>query len=161
PPAYGGKVKSYDAAETLKVPGVLKVIPIEGTAIPSAFLPLGGIAVVAVNTFAAIKGRSKLKIEWDGGSNAAYDSVAYRETLEAAARAPGKVVRKNGDVDAAMAKAAKKATAEYYMPHIAQAPMEPPSGTVQVREDGVEIWCSTQAPQVARVNVAKHFNMPL
>jgi isoquinoline 1-oxidoreductase beta subunit len=161
PPAYGGKVKSYDAAETLKVPGVLKVIPIEGTAIPSAFLPLGGIAVVAVNTFAAIKGRSKLKIEWDGGSNAAYDSVAYRETLEAAARAPGKVVRKNGDVDAAMAKAAKKATAEYYMPHIAQAPMEPPSGTVQVREDGVEIWCGTQAPQVARVNVAKHFNMPL
>lgn len=161
PPAYGGKVKSYDAAETLKVPGVLKVIPIEGTAIPSAFLPLGGVAVVAENSFAAIKGRSKLKIEWEGGPNGGYDSAAYRKTLEEAARAPGKVVRKNGDVEAALGKAHKKVTAEYYIPHLAQAPMEPPSGTAQVREDGIEIWCSTQAPQVARENVAKHFNMPL
>jgi len=161
PPAYGGKAKSYDAAEALKVPGVLKVIPIEGTAIPSAFLPLGGVAVVAENSFAATKGRSKLKIEWEGGPNAGYDSVAYRKTLEEAARAPGKVVRKNGDVEAALGKAHKKVTAEYYIPHLAQAPMEPPSGTVQVREDGIEIWCSTQAPQVARENVAKHFNMPL
>jgi isoquinoline 1-oxidoreductase beta subunit len=161
PPAYLGKVKSYDAAEALKVPGVLKVVPIDGTSAPPGFLPLGGIAVVAENTFAAIKGRSKLVIQWDAGPNGDYDSAAYRKALEEVARAPGKVVRKNGDVAAAMAKATKKITAEYYIPHLAQAPMEPPSGTAQVREDGIEVWCSTQAPQVARENLAKHFNMPL
>ena len=161
PPVYLGKAKSYDAAEALKVPGVLKVVPIDGTSAPPGFLPLGGVAVVAENTFAAIKGRSKLTIEWDAGPNGDYDSAAYRKTLEEAARAPGKVVRKNGDVEAGMAKAAKKITAEYYIPHLAQAPMEPPSGTVQVREDGIEVWCSTQAPQVARKNLAAHFNMPL
>jgi isoquinoline 1-oxidoreductase beta subunit len=161
PPVYGGKVKSYDAAETLKVPGVLKVVTIEGTPAPSAFLPVGGVAVIAENTFAAIKGRSKLTVEWDDGPNAGYESAAYRKTMEEAARAPGKVVRKNGDVDAAMAKAAKTISAEYYIPHLAQAPMEPPTGTAQVRDDGIEVWCSTQAPQVARENLAKHFNMPL
>jgi isoquinoline 1-oxidoreductase beta subunit len=161
PPCYGGKVKSYDPSETLKVPGVLKVVPIETTPMPSAFLPLGGVAVVAENTFAAIKGRSKLKIEWDDGPNGSYDSADYRRTLETAARAPGKVVRKNGDTEAALARAHKRVTAEYYIPHLAQAPMEPPSGTVQVRADGIEVWCSTQAPQVARENLAKLFTMPL
>ena len=161
PPVYGGKVRKYDAAEALKVPGVLKVVPIEGTAAPSAFLPLGGLGVVAETTYAAMKGREKLSIEWDDGPNASYESVAYRHEMEEAARAPGKVVRKNGDVAAAMSKAAKTVSAEYYIPHLAQAPMEPPSGTAQVREDGIEVWCSTQAPQVARENLAKHFNLPL
>jgi len=161
PPVYLGKVKSYDAAEALKVPGVLKIVPIDGTSAPPGFLPLGGVAVVAENTYAAIKGRSKLTIEWDDGPNASYESAAYRKTMEEASRSPGKVVRKNGDVDSAMSKAAKKISAEYYIPHLAQAPMEPPSGTAQVREDGIEVWCSTQAPQVARENLAKHFNMPL
>ena len=161
PPVYGGKMKSFDAAEALKVPGVLKVIPIDTTPVPSAFFPLGGVAVVAENTFAAIKGRSKLTIEWDDGPNGDYDSATYRASLEKVARVPGKVARKNGDVDAAMTKAQKKVTAEYYIPHLAQAPMEPPSGTVQVRQDGAEIWCSTQAPQVARENVAKLLGLPL
>lgn len=161
PPAYLGKVKSYDATEALKVPGVLKVVPIDALSAPPGFLPLGGLGVVAENTFAAIKGRSKLVIDWDGGPNGDYDSAVYRKSLEEAARAPGKVVRKNGDADAALAKVARKIAAEYYIPHLAQAPMEPPSGTAQVREDGIEVWCSTQAPQVARENLAKHFNMPL
>ena len=58
PPVFGGKVKSFDAAETMKVPGVLKVVPIDAPPTPPVvFQPLGGIAVVAENTFAAIKGR--------------------------------------------------------------------------------------------------------
>ena len=161
PPVYLGKVKTYDAAEALKVPGVLKVVPIDGVSAPPGFLPLGGVAVVAETTYAAIKGRSKLTIEWDDGPNGTYDSAAYRKMMEEASRAPGKVIRKNGDVEAAMAKAAKRIDADYYIPHLAQAPMEPPSGTAQVRADGIEVWCSTQAPQVARENLAKHFNMPL
>jgi isoquinoline 1-oxidoreductase beta subunit len=73
PPVFGGKVKSFDAAETMKVPGVLKVVQIDAAPSPPVFMPLGGIAVVAENTFAAIKGRSLLKIQWDDGPNASYE----------------------------------------------------------------------------------------
>ena len=66
---------------------------------PIVFQPLGGVAVIAENTFAAIKGRSQLEIQWDDGPNASYDSVQYRKTLEEAAAKPGQVVRNNGDVD--------------------------------------------------------------
>jgi isoquinoline 1-oxidoreductase beta subunit len=161
PPVYGGKVKNYDATEALKVSGVLKVVPIEAPSIPSAFQPLGGIAVVAENTFAAIKGRSLLKIEWEDGPNGSYDSAEFRKTLEASSRAPGKVVRNDGDVDSAMKTAARRIEAEYYVPHLAQAPMEPPSATARVTADACEVWCSVQAPQAAKRDIAKRFNLPL
>jgi len=161
PPVYGGKVKSVDATETLKVPGVLKVVPIDAPAIPSAFQPLGGIAVVAENTFAAIKGRSLLKIQWEDGPNANYDSAQYRSTLEAAAAKPGKVVRNNGDVDAALAKASRRIEATYYIPHLAQAPMEPPTTTARVTSDACEIWGSLQNPEALRNDLAERFNLPL
>ncbi|MBF4212701.1 xanthine dehydrogenase family protein molybdopterin-binding subunit, partial [Pseudomonas donghuensis] len=81
---YGGKVKSFDASAAMKVPGVIKVLQVESRPLPSEFQPLGGVAVVASNTWAAIKGREALKIEWDDGPNASYDSIAYRKELEAA-----------------------------------------------------------------------------
>jgi isoquinoline 1-oxidoreductase beta subunit len=93
PAVYGGKVKSFDGSAAMKVPGVVKVVQIESRPLPSEFQPLGGIAVVASNTWAAIKGREALKIEWDDGPNASYDSIAYRKELEAASLKPGKVVR--------------------------------------------------------------------
>ena len=96
PPVFGGKVASYDDAETMKVPGVVKVFKIDTPEIPSEFQPIGGVAVIAKNTWAAMKGRDALKITWDDGPNAHYDSVAFRGELEKAARAPGKVVRKPG-----------------------------------------------------------------
>src|SRR6266849_5072724 len=65
PPVYGGKVSSYDATEALKVPGVVRVVEIPGTPPPSEFQPLGGIAVIATNTWAAIQGRNALKIQWN------------------------------------------------------------------------------------------------
>lgn len=126
PPVYGGKLKRYDAAAALKVPGVVKVIEIEGRPIPSEFQPLGGVAVVAQNTWAAIKGREALVVEWDAGVNGGYDSAAYRKQLEEAARKPGKVVRDSGDAAALFAKGGDIVEAEYYLPHLAQAPMEPP-----------------------------------
>ena len=102
PAVYGGKVKSVDDSAALKVPGVLKVIQIEGRPLPSEFQPLGGVAVVASNTWAAMKGREALKIEWDDGPNASYDSIAYRKEIEAASLKPGKVVRNTGNIDEAM-----------------------------------------------------------
>ena len=161
PPVFGGKVKSFDAAETMKVPGVLKVVPIDAPPTPPVFMPLGGIAVVAENTFAAIKGRSRLKIQWDDGPNGSYDSVEFRKTMEAAAAKPGKVVRNNGDVDKALAGAARRIDASYYIPHLAHATMEPPSATARVTDAGCEIWASTQNPEAIRGHLAKGFNMPI
>jgi len=100
PPVYCAGVKSFDATEAKKVAGVVDVIELPTVQMPSAFSPLGGIAVVAENTWAAIKGSRALKIEWDNtkaGDNASYDSVAYRQQLEAAVQQPGKVVRSEGD----------------------------------------------------------------
>jgi isoquinoline 1-oxidoreductase beta subunit len=161
PPVYGGKVRRYDAARALQVPGVLKVVQIEETPIPSAFQPLGGIAVIADNTHAAIKGRSLLEIEWDDGPNAGYDSSTYRAVLEAASRRPGKVVRSNGDLDAALAGAARRVEATYYIPHLAQAPMEPPTATARVTRDRCEIWCSVQNPEAIRADLSERFQLPL
>src|SRR5437660_7287332 len=160
PPVYGGKVASYDAQEALKVPGVVKVVEIPGTPPPSEFHPLGGVAVIAQNTWAATQGRKALKINWDDGANAAYDSQAYRAAMEQAARAPGELVRTQGDVDAALKGAARRIEAEYYIPHMAQAPMEPMSATARLADGKCEVWTSVQAPQVSRQRVAEHLKLP-
>src|SRR5215831_7143618 len=127
PPVYRGKVGSYDAAEAMKVPGVVRVVTIEGSAPPAEFNPLGGVAVVATNTWAAIQGRKALTITWDDGPNASYDSAAFKATMEEAARKPGKVVRNEGDFDTAAKGAVRRVEAEYYVPHLAHATMEPPA----------------------------------
>jgi isoquinoline 1-oxidoreductase beta subunit len=160
PPVYGGKVKRFDATKALQVPGVLKVIPIDSPAIPSVFEPLGGVAVVAENTFAAIKGRSLLEVEWESGPNGSYDSVEYRKAMEAAAEKPGKVVRDSGNVTAELTRASRRISASYYIPHLAHAAMEPPSATARVIPEAAEIWTSVQAPEAIRADLTKRFNLP-
>src|SRR2546427_12924422 len=160
PPVYGGKLASYDAAAALKVPGVVRVVGIPGTPPPSEFQPVGGIAVIAHNTWAAMQGRQALKITWQDGPNATYDSTAYRATLERAARARGEVVRTQGDVAAAMSSAARRVEAEYYVPHMAQAPMEPPAATARIVDGRCEVWMATQAPQATRDRVSKRLGLP-
>jgi isoquinoline 1-oxidoreductase beta subunit len=81
PAVYLGKVVSVDSSAAMKVPGVVKVVQIEPSAPPANFNPLGGVAVVAKNTWAALKGREALKIVWDDGPNASYDSKDYRTTM--------------------------------------------------------------------------------
>ncbi|GEP01867.1 xanthine dehydrogenase family protein molybdopterin-binding subunit [Methylobacterium haplocladii] len=159
PAVYGGKVKSFDDSATLKVPGVVKTVKVEGGEIPSEFMPLGGIAVIAKNTWAAMKGREALKIVWDDGPNAGYDTTAFRKELEASARAPGKVVRNQGDVDGAMAKAKTKIQAEYFVPHLAQAPMEPPAAVARVKDGFCEVWACIQGPQAANDRLMKRLNL--
>jgi isoquinoline 1-oxidoreductase beta subunit len=161
PPVYGGKVSRYDAAQALKVPGVVRVVEIESTPPPPDFNPLGGVAVIARHTWAAIKGREALTIEWDHGPNAQYDSVAFKATLEQAARKPGKVVRDEGDVEAAMARAARRLTAEYYIPHLAHATMEPPAAVARIVNRKCEVWGCVQSPQAARDRIAKRLGLPV
>jgi len=160
PPVYGGKVKSFDAAEARKVPGVMRVVQIEASPPPPQFNPLGGVAVVAQNTWAAMQGRKALKIVWDDGPNADYDSAAYKATLEESAHKAGKVVRNDGDFSAAVARAASRIEAEYYIPHLAHATMEPPAATARITKDKCEVWGCFQSPQAARDLVAKRLGMP-
>ncbi|TMH73758.1 MAG: xanthine dehydrogenase family protein molybdopterin-binding subunit [Betaproteobacteria bacterium] len=158
-PVLGGKVVRYDAAEALKIPGVVKVLQIQ-VSVPSAkFHPLNGVAVVAMDTWTAIKARNALKVQWDDGVHGSYDSKAYRAELEQAARKPGKVLREAGDVDGAMSKAAHKVEAEYYLPHLAHASMEPPAATARIVDGRCEVWAAVQAPQVTREDVAKHLGL--
>jgi len=155
PPVYGGKLASVDSAGAEKVPGVERVVEVRPTAPPSGFQPVGGVAVIAKNTWAALEGRRKLKVIWTDGPNAAYDSERYRAELEQTARAPGKVVRSQGDVASALAAAAKRVEAEYYIPHYAHAPMEPPAALAVVEHGRCEAWTCTQNPQGARDEIAK------
>ncbi len=160
-PVYGGTISTFDATESLKVPGVEKVVAIPAAAIPSGFNPLGGIAVIASNTWAAQQGRERLKITWDFGANASHDSDAYRAQLEATAKQSGRVVRNQGSVDSALASAARRVSADYFVPYYAHAPMEVPTATANVAANKCEIWAPTQFPQGARATVAAVLGLPL
>jgi isoquinoline 1-oxidoreductase beta subunit len=158
-PVLGGKVASFDAGAAMKVPGVLKVVEIKDTAIPSAFQPLAGVAVIAKDTWAAMKGREALKIKWNDGAHGSYASEAYRAALTASANAPGKQIRSSGDAAGALQSAAKHIKADYYAPHLTQAPMEPPAATARVRGGKCEVWSGVQSPEAARNDVAKRLGM--
>jgi isoquinoline 1-oxidoreductase subunit beta len=160
PPVYGGRVASFDEAAALAVLGVERVVKLDGTPPPSGFQPLGGVAVIARNTWAAIQGRGKLNITWNDGPNRSYDSAAYKTVLEETARRPGKVVRNQGDASAALASAARVLKADYYVAHIAHAPMEPPAAVASVADGRCEAWACTQNPQGARDEIAKALGLP-
>ncbi len=154
-PVLGGKLKSMDDKDALAVRGVRQTASIQPFKPPHAFQALGGVAVLADNTWAAMQGRKKLKIEWEDGPNAVYDSASYKQALQETARKPGKVVRNVGDVEAEFAKAGGKIVeAEYYVPHLAHATMEPPAAVAQYQDGKVVIWTCTQDPQASQETVA-------
>jgi len=154
PPVLGQKIKSLDDKAALKVAGVHKTITIDTVEPPHAFKPLGGVAVIADNTWAAFSGRKQLKIEWGSSPHSTYNSAEFRKTLEATSRQPGKVVRNVGDVDAAFAKGGKIVEAEYYTPHLAHAAMEPEVAVAEYRDGKVVAWAPTQNPQAVQETIA-------
>jgi isoquinoline 1-oxidoreductase beta subunit len=155
PPQLFGRVGSVDDTKALAVPGVLSTMRLPDAKPPALFQPLGGVAVVARDTWAAIEGRRALEIAWQDGPNAGYDSEAYAKQLQATALRSGKVRRSRGDVGAALATAAKRVTAEYYAPHLNQSPMEPPSATAEWDGDRLECWACVQDPQNTRDTLAE------
>jgi len=160
PPVLGGKVKSYDDKSPLQVRGVRQVIPIDPFTPPHLFQPLGGVAVIADNTWAAFQGRKKLNIVWDNGANASYNSDEYRKQLETTSHQPGKVIRDIGNADAEFAKGGKVIEADYYAPHLAHASMEPPVALADYRDGQVFLWAPTQDPQQVQESVGKTLGIP-
>jgi len=160
PPVLGGKVKSYDEKAPLQVKGVKQTIVIDGFTPPHHFQPLGGIAVIADNTWSAMKGRQKLKATWDNGPHAVYNSEQFKKELQEAARKPGKAARNQGDVDAVFAKGGKILEAEYYCPHLAHASMEPPVALADYRDGKVTVWAPVQNPQAVQETISEKMGIP-
>ena len=155
PPVVGGKVARYDAKRALAIPGVKKIIEMPQAKPPWMFQPWGGIAVIADNTWAALRGRAALDITWDAGSNGTYNSPAMRDEMLASVRAPGTKLRDLGNIDDAFTKAAKTVEAEYLVPHLLHLPMEPLVAIARVANGKAEVWAPTQHPQAARKEVAR------
>lgn len=160
PPVFGGKVKSYDSQAPMQVKGVQQTVPIDPFKPPCAFQPLGGIAVIADNTWAAFQGRKKLNVVWDNGPNESYDSDEYKKELQTTARQPCKVVRAQGDVDAAFAKGQPIYEGEYYVPLLAHASMEPMVALAEFKDGKVTAWAPTQNPQAAQAIIAQELGIP-
>jgi isoquinoline 1-oxidoreductase subunit beta len=123
-PVLGGTIDSFDAKAALKVAGVEKVLQIPAWKGAPAFSALGGIAVVANSTWAALQGRKALKVEWSRGAHGSFESDAYMKELVATVNTPGKAVRNEGDVGAGFKTAASKVSADYTVPHLAHASMD-------------------------------------
>lgn len=155
PPVVGGRARSYDATDALAVPGVHSVHEIPYGGLAQKFAPLGGIAVVADNTWAAIKGRDLLQVEWDAGEHGSYNSESYLQELAQTADRPGTIARDKGDIDAALANATRTFSRTYTQDHLAHIPMEPPAAIAHYKEDGtLELWAPVQSPYAARTDTA-------
>ena len=131
-PVFGAKVKSFDATKAKAVPGVVDVVQV-----PT------GVAVLGKHFWAAKQGRDALVIDWDLGEGAKISTEGLRADYRKLAQTPGAVAKKVGDVEAAL-KAGKVIEAEYEVPFLAHAPMEPENCTVEIGKDGADIYTGTQ-----------------
>ncbi len=138
-PVFGGTLSTYDATETMRIPGVRHVARISS-----------GVAVVADGYWPAKRGRDALRTTWHEGPNATLSSAAIATQLAQSATRPGTVARLGGDPARALAGSLKRADATYQLPLLAHATMEPMNCTAYVRADGVDIWAPTQLQAGAR-----------
>jgi len=137
--AFGGKITSFDATKAKAVPGVKNVVQISN-----------GVAVVADNTWAAIEGRKALQLQVDDGPRGTTTSASIRKTFMDLAAKPGAVAHNEGNVEMAMAGAAKKIEAVYEAPYLAHSPMEPLNCTAHVTANSCDIWTGSQMQTAAQ-----------
>jgi isoquinoline 1-oxidoreductase beta subunit len=155
PPVMGSPLSSVDAAAAKQVRGVQQVVTLELAAPPYGFKALGGAAVIADNTWAALQGRKKLKVEWGTSEHAVYSSDTYRNQLLDTARGPGRVTREMGNVEAQFAATTKLHEASYYTAMLAHAPMEPPAAAADYKDGKVSVYAATQNPRGVQETVAR------
>uniref|UniRef100_UPI0035C8415E xanthine dehydrogenase family protein molybdopterin-binding subunit n=1 Tax=Pseudoalteromonas marina TaxID=267375 RepID=UPI0035C8415E len=159
PPVVGGVVKSFDASAAKAINGVVDVIEMPVPKGAPQFQPKGGIAIVAKNTWAAWQARKALNVVWDDGKNGDYNSESFKKSLLQTVNEPQAHVREKGDTTSVLAKSSNKLVADYYAPHLNQAPMEPPCATAMYNKDSVDIWAATQNPQADMKTVAALLGM--
>ncbi|HWA21119.1 MAG TPA: molybdopterin cofactor-binding domain-containing protein [Caulobacterales bacterium] len=157
-PVHGGKVKSAKLDDVLASPGVKKAFVVKGN---GEFNGLAdGVAIVADSWWRAKKARDKLVVEWDEGVTAGQSSALWAETAARVGPGPGKTFRKDGDADAALAKAAKVIKANYSYPFVSHATIEPQNCTAEYKDGKLEIWAPSQRPQPGREIIAKLMGLP-
>jgi isoquinoline 1-oxidoreductase beta subunit len=143
-PVLGGKLKSVDGSEALSMPGVSHVVEVEPLKVP--YGSVGGVAVVADNSWTAQQGVKKLVLEWDRGPNSVYNTTQYKAGLVASVEKPAHVTAERGDLGQAFSEAGKRVSATYTGGHLCHAPMEPNASVVWVKDGECEVWASTQSP---------------
>ena len=155
PPVLGAKVKSFNSAAAKAIAGVIDVVQLPDLEEPAVFKPLGGVAVIAKNTWAAMKGREALAIQWHESEHQSYNSENYKQALAASCDNPEKVLRSKGSVTKALAEAKQVISASYYVPELIHVPMEPPAAAAHFHDGVFDIWACTQTPQSAQGTVAQ------
>lgn len=154
-PVFGGTLKSADLDAVRGQPGVRQVFTVKGNGRPESLVD--GVAVLATNWWLANQARQALKVEWDEGPGAAQSTEAYDAQAKALFEdRPQAELFRTGDVEGALAGAAKQITADYAYPYLSHAPLEPQNCTALYREDGtLELWAPTQMPERGRGLVAE------
>lgn len=153
-PYLGGRLVSFDPVPALKIWGVQHVVPVQ-----RGFSQ--GVAVLAVNTWAALKGRQALNPVWDKGSDSEFDSAAFTRQLESSLTQSGYPIRREGDAPGALAASPNKLEAIYEYPFQAHAPLETMNCTAHVHDAACEIWVPTQCPEVAQQETAEFLGIPV
>ena len=158
-PVFGGKVISANLDEVRALKGVRGVLIVRGG--PALEGLLDGVAILADSWWIANRARQTLKVVWDEGATATVSSEGLAATADTLSRQPGtKVLRKDGDVDTALAGAARVVEAAYSYPFIAHAPLEPQNCTALMQDGKLVIHAPTQTPQAGRTLVAKTLGLP-
>jgi isoquinoline 1-oxidoreductase beta subunit len=147
-PHFEGALESFDDTAARAVPGVVDVVVVPG---PKAGEPINrnlapGVAVVARDTWAAMKGREALKIRWKPGAYADESTESLDRQCAGLLQGKGQVVRSTGDFDKALAAAAKRVEATYQVPYACHAPLEPQIAYVRLEPDRNYVATSTQSP---------------
>jgi isoquinoline 1-oxidoreductase beta subunit len=148
-PVFGGKLARVDDSKARAVNGVRQIVRLDDA-----------VAVVADHMGAARKGLAALEIAWDEGANAHESTADIVARMVEAGKYPGVVARKEGDVETAMKSAATTVEAEYHLPFLAHATMEPMNCTVHIRKDACDIWVGSQVAARARAAAAKLTGLP-
>ena len=162
-PVTFGTVKSFNKSNSEKIAGVTAIFKIPRLIPPTGkfFGMLGGIAVIANNTWAAFQGKQALDIEWNKGANESFDSKEFKKTLTERVHKTGKLVPGvRGNVTAAFKAAAKTIEATYHVPFLVHAPMEAPNATAWFQGDKIEVWAPVQDPQTTRSELSHFFEIP-
>ncbi|HVW96312.1 MAG TPA: molybdopterin cofactor-binding domain-containing protein [Mucilaginibacter sp.] len=144
-PVIGGTLKSFDAGEALKMPGVIKVEKVERIVGIYSFT---GVAVIANSYWNATQARKKLTVEWDTKGYETYNSAEYDQSLWKHADEEGMTDKNIGDIETVKTTPANTIEAFYETPIITHNTLEPMVCVAQVKGDKVEIWSSTQVPNL-------------
>lgn len=153
-PVFDARIRSLDDVAARAVPGVRGTYRIPFSAHPRSFRPEEGIAVLADDSWSAMRGRDALSIDWNEGANATYETGSFRAELRESVSQAGKLRLQRGDMDAGLAAEGVRVEADYETAMLAHAPMEPPVAVAWVRDGRCEIWAPVQDPQDVRRRVA-------